>query len=449
MRTHSWLYVLGIVMLSGATACKLSSAEYATIDAWLLCDDCLNGEREAVRQIGGKAVHTLDRALIRPSPGRIANKQAQFQQMYRAAPPPAVSESVYVAGLLGNYIARYQLRAALALGDIGGRRALAALRRARNEAATREYRADVLSVIQAVIAFAEGDEFTGTVRPRRVRFADTVHVAEGAGPAWDGNESVVLHGSPFADSLVVDRWSSDSLAFLAVGAIGDYGLTVTGLGTSSGSQVSPLQIVPPGYETHDYFTPLLVTGLPQNRYLLLPSGVGDTTDFFRLQAPGTPLTVTATAVSTGRDSPRLLWLGCPPVPLGPPGGPIVTLTGYVVDPAGNPVGSANVEIPSLGFSVTSDATGRFRFTGLPPIALPPSLIALRASKTGYRLSSTSVLFRADSVRIPVVPAGATDATTLNRSSVTITIPAAGCRVLEVLVPAEGGPRIIKLAFTSP
>jgi len=172
------LSILGFVGLVSLNACHLSKEEYTKIDAWLLCDDCANGERAAVKAIGGKAVHTLDRALIGPSPGRRANMEAQFRQAYRTLPgAPTVPESAYVAELRDNYVALYQRRAAISLADIGDSRALAALRRAQVQVVTRGYRSDVVRVINALLGAravpvgrsGRHDATPVTTRPPRTR----------------------------------------------------------------------------------------------------------------------------------------------------------------------------------------------------------------------------------------------------------------------------------------
>lgn len=436
-----------VILALWSNACRLSPREYAIIDAWLLCDDCLNGERAAVRGIGGKAVHTLDQALVGPSPGRVASKEAQFRQMYATLASPSVTESAFVAALRSNYVARYQSRAATSLGDIGGSRALRSLRRARESAAVRGYRPDVLAIIQAVLALGESDAFAGTVTPGTPRFGDTVRVAEGGGLAWDGDESVVLHGSPFADSLIVSRWPPDSLAFVAVGFLGDYALSVTRLGPQAVTQVSPLRIVSPSYTSHTPTTAPLVTAdsFPQTRYMLLPSQVSDSTDYFRFE-PATSLTVTASLTSSGRESPDLRWFRCAPLSLVPVAGPVTALKGYVVDERGSPVGDALVRIAGTGFGSTTSGGGRFSFAAVPA---SPSVVEVRATKIGYMLSGTRVQLGADSVQIPLLFGGTTEATARSRSASTVTIPVGACRLLQVVVPTWGGARVLRLRLTSP
>ena len=422
-------------------ACQPSASEYATLDGWLLCDDCRNGERAAVHAIGGKLVHTLDQALIGPSPGRVANKEAQFRQMYRTLPAPSVSESDYVAELRGNYIARYQQRAALSLGDIGDSRAVAALRRARDAARARGYRSDVVTVIATVLALRESRPFAGTVAPQTPRFADTVRVAQGGGLAWDGDESVTLNGTPFADSLEVGHWT-DSLAFVAAALPGNYALSIHRLGSGAVTQVVPLQIIAPPYQSHDPATAPVLTALPlpQTRYLALPSSPADSGDFFKLEAAGNrPFTARITAA--GANTLSLRWLVCATLAMPPLVAP-VTLTGRVVDENGVPVDGALVSLLTTGVQVVTDVSGRFSLSGLP--AVPP--VDVRVSKLGYARTGFSIQLGVDSVMLPI--SSDTTAIVLTTVASSVTIPAGGCRFLRI-TPAAGAPRVIRLRLTSP
>lgn len=443
-----------LVALGATTAaCRLSKAEYQTVDAWLLCDECPDSLRAAVKALGGKAVHTLDRALASPSAGRLANKKAQFQYVYSTLRSPAVSESAYVADLLSNYVATYQRRAALSLGDIRTPAAFAALQRANDSAAARNYRGDVVRTIKVVLTLASAAAdstlaFAGGVHPATPQFGDTVRVLSGQGLSWNGDEGVILNGSPFADSLVVVRWGADSLAFVAAGILGDYGVSVSRLGPNNNmTQVFPLAIRPPGYTSHPPFTAPNVTSdtLPQTRrYLLLPSRPGDSSDFFRFQ-PSTTRTYTATVTVSGLIPPTLRWYNCAGVTMLIPPGPFVSVTGYVIDERGRPVDGAVVTVVGLAGSVVTDTSGRFVRANIPVAAAA----GLRAAKLNFRVSQTSVQLAADSIRLGVVPSPLTEATAVNRQSSTLTIPGGSCRYLQLLMPSTGGAHVIRLQITAP
>ena len=431
-------------------SCRLSNAEYATIDAWLLCDECVRHEREAVRAIGEAAVHTLDQALVGPSPGRQANKVAQFRQMYRMAPSPDVPESTYVRELLSNYVAKYQYRAAVSLGDIGGRRALAALQHALDSAAAREYRPDVARALDVILALASGPRlsgpatgFIGTTTPR---FGDTVHIVRRAGQSWTGNETVTLHGSPFGDSVLVRRWSQDSLAFLAIGPLQDYAVSLAWFGPPTGREVIPLRIVPPGYGSHTPATAPLITpdSVEGTRYMLLPSRPGDTPDFFRLE-PTATVPVTAAVTTSGSTPASLRWYTCPPPTLLTPPIAIVNVIGSVLDERGEPVVGAQVTPVGMAMSTTTNNIGRFMLSGVPASPLP----RLRAAKIGFRPSITTVQLVADSIQLGIIRTPVSEAVALSRHSSTLTISGGSCRLLQILVPPAGGPRTLRLRLTSP
>lgn len=232
---------VGIAMIVAA-ACALEDQEYAAIDAWLNCDHCINGERAAVEALGNDAVPTLALALRGPSQGRRDLMRRKFEESHRQY-PAGVPQTQYVNQLLANYVATYQKRSALSLGDIDSERARDELRKARDSAGVRGYRPDVVRVIRTALAIAESPPFDGSIRPASVRFADTVTVSRGYGSTvWDGDEEAVLAAAPFAPSDLLVFQASDSLKFLAVADAGTHALSVGNLGPSSATQVAPLTI---------------------------------------------------------------------------------------------------------------------------------------------------------------------------------------------------------------
>lgn len=425
-------------------ACGLSKSDYQSIDAWLLCDDCLNGEREAVKALGDHAVYTLDEALFGPSLGRVGNKEAQFDQAYEELRAPKFSRADYIARRRANYIAKYQKRAAISLGDIGGPRALAALRRARDAAADRGYRADVVSTIDAVLALQESASFGGTVSSDSARFGDTLRVRRSPGLPWDGDESVLLRGSPLPDSLVVTRWPPDSLAFVAAGAVGNYVLDVTKLGPNAVTQSVPLRIVPPSFQASSPATAPSDTGsFPQTHFLMLPAGGGDTTHYIRI-APAAPLNLTVNSAATGLAEPNLRWLICAtqaPIPV-----PSTSLRGYVVDSHNQPLGGAVVRSFSPNRMAVTAPSGQFELTGLP---LVPGQIDVRVARFAFRPADFRVQLGLDSVRLGLVDSGATAATAISRQSLSAHFSGGSCHYLVVGLSRIGGSQLLRLRFTSP
>ena len=428
----SLLCVLAVTM---AACQRMSQVEYRKIDTWLLCDDCLSGERDAVKALGQKAVYTLDRALVGPSPARLANKEAQFRQMFHDLQTPAFTDTGYIARQRANYVARYQKRAALSLGDIGGRRALDALKRAQQSAAEREYRADVVNVIDEVLALGRDDRFRGTVSADSARFGDTLRVRRDSGLSWNGTEAVLLRGSRLPDSLVIGRWASNSLAFVAAAPIGHYALEVTGLGPDEVSQVAPLRIVPPAFQPTA--APSTVTTFPQVRFLMLPSAKRDTTVSFRVQ-PAQPASVTVHVVASGLNNLRLEWRDCanqifPPV---------TQLRGTVVDNTNEPVANATVQVVGTNVSAVTAANGQF---ALP--ASPDPTTDLRVSRIRFQSRVFRVDARSDSVRLGLVDSGVTAATAISRQSTSKYVGL--CGLVHVSLSASGGTQLLRLTFESP
>ncbi|MBI3983059.1 MAG: carboxypeptidase-like regulatory domain-containing protein [Gemmatimonadetes bacterium] len=424
------------------TACGLTPEEYEAIDAWLHCTECIDGERARVDSIGERAVPTIARALIGPSDGRIRIMRQKLEADYQSFGNTALTADQYIDSvMLRNFVATYQKRAAISLGDVGGDRAQRALQAALDSGTQRGYRTDVIAVITAVHAGFGKPEFTGVVSAIGVRFNDTVKVREG-GQAWDGDETVVLNGAPFPRDLVVNRWE-DSLSFVAVGGAGTYLLSITGLGSPTDTQVAPLDIVSVRYEAHPAATAPLVTP-PASLHLALPTRPGDSTDYFKFQPPA-QLNVTATVESPGLEAPSLAWFECGPqglAPVGPPG----TLGGVVVNETGTPASGAEVRIAGTAVGVVTDGLGRFSFVS-PSSGL--GLVGVRVSSLGYRTSEYRLQVGEGAARVALVPGNATEATGRTLRVSGVSVPAGECWLLQVGVRSGGAVRIIRLQVTSP
>jgi hypothetical protein len=124
---------------------------------YMECEECDDGELEAVVKLGTLAIPTLV-AILRegPSPSQIEMLRRHLTTTYRELkayelthPDAAVpgTEEQYVKTYLSNYVARYQIRAARALGKIGGPEA----RRALEEASLAPLRDDVRNVVKAAL----------------------------------------------------------------------------------------------------------------------------------------------------------------------------------------------------------------------------------------------------------------------------------------------------------
>jgi len=115
MKGRNFLAAVALLILAGCT----SEEDIKTIDAWLVCDDCVELRSEVAGMGIGVVSHLAD-ALAGPSPGAMERYRRQFTALYGLVPSPGLSESEYVGLHLENLRAGYQLRAATSLGDIAG-----------------------------------------------------------------------------------------------------------------------------------------------------------------------------------------------------------------------------------------------------------------------------------------------------------------------------------------
>lgn len=445
MTRRLWWVWIGFALTA---ACALKDEEYAAIDAWLQCDECVDGERGLVDSIGPDAVPTIARALRGPSEGRRTIMRRKLEAHYQQFGTTALTRDQYVNHFMGNYVATYQKRAAISLGDLEGRKAREALETALDSAEQRGYRPDVVGVIAGVLAGFEKRPFAGSISRRAVTFNDTVTVRQGTGLAWNGDEWVILHATPYGDSLVIGP-VTDSLKFVAVGEVGTYSLAVTGLGPQADTQVTPIGIVSVRYATHSRATapvvPTALTQLPVTRYLALGAQPGDTADHFRLE-PSALLSVTAMAESPGLDAPTVRWYLCASVALAT-WGPSSRLSGVVVDERRAPVAGARLSVVGTALAALTGGLGEFSLTSIPPSATAGGLVDVQVSKLGY-VSRIHRVQSGDSVRIHLVSSGAREESARSQRGSRAEIPGGECRILQVAV-RSGGVRIVRLRFTSP
>jgi hypothetical protein len=159
MMIRSW--VLHLTFLLALTGCKsLNQAEERTLKRWLLCEECVEGERDSVVALGDRAVDALAEALSGPPKEGRNTIRKHAEAMYDRNPAPApLGRKEYVELAVGNYVATYQKRAAIALRGIGTPRAHAVLVAALRDEG--RYRKDVLPVlgesVGASISVVAGD----------------------------------------------------------------------------------------------------------------------------------------------------------------------------------------------------------------------------------------------------------------------------------------------------
>lgn len=124
-----------------------------TVVDWLECEECVDGELEAVVKLGDAIVPSLASTLQRgPTPEQLELVRRQLSDNYDALTvyakthPDArvpMTKDEYVRTYLDNYVALYRVRSAQALSRIGGADARKALEQARDAG----YREDVSGAV--------------------------------------------------------------------------------------------------------------------------------------------------------------------------------------------------------------------------------------------------------------------------------------------------------------
>jgi hypothetical protein len=111
------------------------------IAAWLHCEECIDGELNALVQLGAPlAEPTLASTLLGgPSPASLALRQAELRARYpelvefaRSHPhaPVGMDLEQHVTTYLANFVALQRIRSAQGLAALGGPGAVSALRKA-------------------------------------------------------------------------------------------------------------------------------------------------------------------------------------------------------------------------------------------------------------------------------------------------------------------------------
>jgi HEAT repeat protein len=130
---------------SGPTLSNGLSPEQATearrqVVRWLDCEDCIDGELDAVVRLGATVVPTLNAILekglsdanrerMRLHLVESRERAVTYWREHGGREPPGENE--FVQPFLDNYDARHRIRAATALGSIGGPEARKSLEAAR------------------------------------------------------------------------------------------------------------------------------------------------------------------------------------------------------------------------------------------------------------------------------------------------------------------------------
>jgi hypothetical protein len=314
-----------------ATACGgLSNDGVRTIHAWLTCDDCGSGERGAVALLGSSAVPELGKALAGPSASQRTIMRNKFDTSYKLAEMgtrvPGLTQANYSAFRDANYLANYQKRAALSLGDIGGDAARRALDAAIADSVSRQYRSDVIRVIKFSRSRLDATTYAGKIKPYRVAFADSVNIVADSGHHFNGQERVVIEDSLFPPSQVPSVVVGDSIKFVSVAAFGLHMISVTEAPNTPPEKIAMFvtSIVDPSDRSNTCGSndllcmitnaPPIPVGHPSAppTFLSVSNGTPkDATDFFKIQNPSAAvLPVTAHLDWRGDGLLDLGWKRC-------------------------------------------------------------------------------------------------------------------------------------------
>jgi hypothetical protein len=314
-----------LIIAAGCRAPHLTAKQGASVEKWLTCDECTSGERDSVKALENEVLPRLHELLLGyPSAVEITLFKRQAQRAYQMTKPIGVSEADYIASQFGALQARRQTRAAQSLVDIHTAPARSILTYAASIANGR-FRSDVASQVRFLAAAWEGPSFNGTSK-REVEFGDSL-VFEGGTPVLTAQALAIIDSSsPFAPESMVYRRSAGTLIVAAAAMPGQHTVAIIDGASTRTSAVNVTSDV----DLNDRHTRRCATdvcradsaevinagSLPALRFLSLKT-VGtriDTVDFFRIQATGAPLTVTARldwrAPGTAPVNLNLQWRTC-------------------------------------------------------------------------------------------------------------------------------------------
>ena len=223
---HALLTLVGSSVLASCATAPARN-HFARLENWLVCDECVDGEREYVKDLGRRAVGELASALVGPSPQRLALMRAKLGDSYRFAHEPGGNSDAYINPRLANFVATYQKRAAVSLGDIGTDPARQALDQAIRDSTVRRYRSDVIRTIVFVRTNFRAPRFAGRIIPELLSFGDIITVIAPSGQHFTSQDRAALSDSPFSPAEIPFVRLSDTLRFVAVGNAGQHVVFVT------------------------------------------------------------------------------------------------------------------------------------------------------------------------------------------------------------------------------
>jgi len=215
------------MLLAGACTRQdgLTPADRQTVLNWLVCEECIDGERNAVVALGPPAIPILSSVL--DSVPAVIVEPARTRLFNRWTPELGPDRDAYVASYVDNIESLARIRAARSLGDL---RAEDELRAALDLARQRQYRADVLTEIEGALLSA-GDPIAAPFGVRVSPAALTVAVGNTVQPAAFIEDSLsnIVAGTPVwtssnptvatvdADGVITGMASGTAIVEAAVG----------------------------------------------------------------------------------------------------------------------------------------------------------------------------------------------------------------------------------------
>jgi hypothetical protein len=312
-----------ILLLAAIAACRDERLS-RPIEAWLLCDECVDGERAAVRALGDQAVPELARALL-DGPPEVSRDVVRHQSItaHSRAGVGTLSGNQYATQMVDNYVAKYQERAAVSLGDIRTASAKSALDQALQLPRRSRYRADVWRAIRAARMAIDATSFGGKFDRSVLDFGDTAFLLAPPARPFTRNDMVTFDDMAFPPGDLFLSQRSDRLGFAAAGAPGSHLIAVRTLGTGR-TEVASFFITSitdgndratrncPDRACEISRSPIIAgAALPYNSFLSLRSMPPrpDSVDMFRFM-PSSLLRVSAELDWSGPGDLDLLWRSC-------------------------------------------------------------------------------------------------------------------------------------------
>lgn len=237
------------LLLTSLMGCGADEEAQEVVLRWLTCEECVDGELEAVvDSLGSSATPLLREALLETPQDYLDNVERALGAAWQRRTNPAIDSAEYVDRFAANYRAVLQGRAAEALGRLGE---VQILEEAYRDRGALGYRRDVVAVIEEALAEAGGGEpgFEAPVVERIIVRPDSVDVTMGGEIVLEA-VSVDDEGRTLAVPIV---WSISDSAIISPLGQGPSSLRVTGealggstVSASSGSVTGQaiLRVVP-------------------------------------------------------------------------------------------------------------------------------------------------------------------------------------------------------------